>query len=166
MRKDDYELTVCVVDLTPEDEVKANIQLNNPSIQGEWDVDMLGEIKLSFPEIDFVEDLGFEKPELDFMFDGQEDTTSPEIKETEASIDQIMKIKEMKKDYRKQTKALNENGEADWVVDKDDYYLTIAFPDNKSKWDFMRLIHKQKEAKYIMFSDMESIIIKKGKNAK
>ena len=36
LKKDNYELTVAVVEMDPEDEVKANIVLNNPAVMGEW----------------------------------------------------------------------------------------------------------------------------------
>jgi hypothetical protein len=166
MKCDDYELTVCAVDLSPEEEVKANIQLNNPGMQGEWDSALLGEIKLSYPEIDFIKDLGFDQPDLDFIFDGEIIDSAPAIADIEPNVQNILKIKEQKKEHREKVNATNRNGESDNIVEYDDYFVTIAFPDNKAKWDFMQSIHKPKDVKYIKPEDLEtwrSAPAKKGK---
>lgn len=47
----DYQLTVCVVDWPLEKEIEANIALNSPLLQGEYDIESLGEL-LSSEDID------------------------------------------------------------------------------------------------------------------
>ena len=56
----DYELTVCVIDVDEKQEAKLNVQLNNPSMQGEWDVEKLWEITQDFDLS--MEDMGFSTP--------------------------------------------------------------------------------------------------------
>lgn len=67
----DYELTVCVVDVDEREEAALNVQLNNPSMQGEWDIDKLANISEEF-DLDLSDDLGFTETDIDFMFDGDD----------------------------------------------------------------------------------------------
>lgn len=62
-----YKLTVAVVDMDELDEVRANIFMNNPNAQGEWDVDKLHEIHELFPDLDFTKDLAFEEKDLNIL---------------------------------------------------------------------------------------------------
>ena len=62
----DYELTVCVVDVDEREEAQLNVQLNNPSLQGEWDLDKLANIAEDF-DLDLKDDLGFTETDIDFM---------------------------------------------------------------------------------------------------
>lgn len=66
----DYELTVCVIDVDEREEAQLNVQLNNPSMQGDWDLD-----KLAIMADDFslsMDDLGFSKEDAAFLFDGDD----------------------------------------------------------------------------------------------
>lgn len=54
----DYDLTVCVVDVDEKEEATLNVQLNNPSMQGEWDLDKLANLTEDF-DLDLSDDLGF-----------------------------------------------------------------------------------------------------------
>lgn len=49
----DYTLRVSVVDLSSKEEKSANILLNNPEAQGEWDFEKLG-LMLKDPELDLI----------------------------------------------------------------------------------------------------------------
>ena len=64
----DYELTVCVVDIDEREEAALNVQLNNPSMQGEWDLDKLAMMSEEF-DLDLSDDLGFTETDIDFMFE-------------------------------------------------------------------------------------------------
>lgn len=68
-RKKDYEVPVAIIDVDEKTEKKLNVQLNNPSMQGDWNLDELA--KLS-DDVSF-EDMGFNKSDIDFMFDGELD---------------------------------------------------------------------------------------------
>lgn len=43
-RSQNYDLQVAVVDVNEREERVLNVQLNNPSMQGEWDLDKLAEL--------------------------------------------------------------------------------------------------------------------------
>lgn len=66
-RKDDYPVPVAVIDVDEKEEKQINVQMNNPSLQGSWDLDALTSLRddgISF------EDMGFNKADIDFMYDG------------------------------------------------------------------------------------------------
>ena len=68
---DALEKTVCVGDVDEREEATLNVQLNNPSMQGDWDLDKLANMADEF-DLNFENDLGFTKEDVDFMFDGDE----------------------------------------------------------------------------------------------
>ena len=70
-KSQDYELTVCVVDVDEREEAALNVQLNNPSMQGEWDFDKLANMAEEF-DLDLSDDLGFTETDIDFMFEGDD----------------------------------------------------------------------------------------------
>lgn len=41
--------------------------MNNPAAQGEWDNELLQEIKLSYPDIDFQKDLAFDMLDMQYI---------------------------------------------------------------------------------------------------
>lgn len=67
----DYDLTVCVVDVDEREEAALNVQLNNPSMQGEWDLDKLANMAEEF-DLDLSADMGFTESDIDFMFEGDD----------------------------------------------------------------------------------------------
>ena len=67
----DYDLTVCVVDVDEREEAALNVQLNNPSMQGEWDLDKPAFMSEEF-DLDLKDDMGFTETDIDFMFEGDD----------------------------------------------------------------------------------------------
>ena len=118
LKKPNYDLTVAMVELSPEEEVRANIILNNQNAQGEFDHEKLAELHLDFPEIDFEKDLLFEKFDLDLMFaDFGDETLSAfeneaqeEIKDAVEEMREIDAIKRAKKEHRDKVKEENSEG--------------------------------------------------------
>lgn len=158
LRKDDYELTVAMVELTEEEEVRANILMNNPSVMGEWDNDKLVGLKGIFPDIDFKTDLGFDQLDLDYIFAGSEQfaavadifipPAAQEAKETIDKMKDLDKLKQAKREYKEKTREENKNG-ATYQVVEDDYHVTFVFNNNSEKRDFMRRIHHKESEKFI-----------------
>jgi len=114
---------------------------------------MLVDIKEMFPDLDFEKDLHFSKVDLDFIFaeTGKFEYVAEIFKETpaqQATLADIEKIKEAKKEHREKAKAANENGETH-NVGNDDYYVTLVFNNNAEKWDFMQRIKKGKGEKFV-----------------
>lgn len=63
--KKDYELEVAAVDLDEKREMELNVQLNNTSMMGDFDVFKLGEMKELGADI---ENMGFSESDLDLLF--------------------------------------------------------------------------------------------------
>ena len=164
LKKPDYQLTVAIVELDAETEIKANITLNNPSVMGDWDTDKLAEIKIDWPEMDFEKDFGFDKYDLDLIFADTEldgDVFTPyeqqqEVKDDVQRIREIDKIKEAKKNHRKQAAEDNAEGETHEVAD-DDYMVTFVFPNNSEKHDFMKRIKEKSGERYIKHTKLYDI---------
>lgn len=164
LRSKEYELTVAAVDLEPAEEVKANIVLNNPAVQGEWDNEKLASIKMDFPEIDFASDLGFDKYDIDLLFAGTEleedvftafEEQKP-IKDELEKMREIDQIKAAKKAGRESAKAENESGDSH-QVEKDDYMITFVFPNNEEKHDFMRHMGDKVDERYLRHTKLYDI---------
>lgn len=142
----DYELTVAMVELSEENEVKANVLLNNQSAMGEWDIGALESLGDIFPNIDFEKDFGFESSDIDVMF-GKKNKKAAEKKEVEQKAAEYTKedFREIKKEQRAKAKAeKEENGS--YHLNDNDYSVTFVFPNNREKQKFMEKIKKpQKE---------------------
>jgi len=142
----DYELTCSMVNLSEENEVKANVLLNNQAVMGEWDMTMLGSLKELFPAIDYEADFGFDSSDLDIMFGVRE----PKIKskaeiETKAAEYTKEDFREMKKEQREKAKEQNEEN-GSYHLNDNDYAVTFVFPNNREKAKFMKRCKKpQKE---------------------
>lgn len=125
----DYSLDVCVVDVDEREEAVLNVQLNNPSIQGDWDLNKLEEMATDF-DINFDE-MGFSQDDIDFMFDGDDKYTEMfETEETEATKNAIADVKEARQEMR------------DKYADKNniEFYAVLVFKDKEEKKDFYKKI--------------------------
>ena len=128
-RNMDYSLDVCVIDVDETEEAMLNVQLNNPSMQGDWDLGKLVEISADF-DIDFIDDMGFTKLDVDTMFDGifSDAYETPERQETTTKIEEIKAIREKNREKYKENAMTN-------------YYATIVFTDENEKREFMKKIN-------------------------
>lgn len=119
----DYELTVCVVDVDEREEAQLNVQLNNPSMQGEWDLDKLANIAEDF-DLDMKDDLGFTETDIDFMFEGDDRFSQLfETKEGEQMRGDLEKVKEARK---KSVDNLKDRNSIQW-------FTTIVFENEKTE---------------------------------
>lgn len=130
----EYDLTVAVGEAEEDEEVKVNVFMNNPSAQGEWDTELLHEIKEIWPDLDFKLDLGFEIEELEIL--GIEVPT-PDIEIPDGSIssptsNDTEAFREAKKRGREEAKKQNADGNGH-VYSHADFTLTFIFPDAESK---------------------------------
>ena len=135
----DYELTVCVVDVDEKEEAALNVQLNNPSMQGEWDLDKLANMAEEF-DLDMSEDLGFTESDIDFMFEG--DDRFSQLFNTKESEDVRGDIEKVKEARKKGMERVKERGEINW-------YTTIVFETEKDRDAFMKEISIPKYERFI-----------------
>jgi len=129
----DYDLTVNMIDVDEREEKILNVQLNNPSMQGEWDLEKLAAFKLE-DDINF-EEMGFSDFDVDTLFDGDsrfsklfEDTE--EVKKTKA------KLTDIKKDREEWVDGLKKDQSADFYffvvcgsqLEKEDLLKRLGYP--------------------------------------
>lgn len=143
MRTDDYSLTMAIVDVDEETEVKGNVFMNNQSAMGEFDFFALQGLHEIFPEISFEADLGFDASDVDFIL-GPQPKEEPKKNKEEQGADYFRAEK-----ARIRENAQEENEEGSYQAHENDYQLTIVFPNNSDKREFLRRIGKKPEEKYI-----------------
>lgn len=134
----DYELTVCVIDVDEREEAQLNVQLNNPSMQGDWDLD-----KLAIMADDFalsMDDLGFSKEDAAFLFDGDDRFT--ELYNTPEANEFKKELKEIKEARSQMNEKLKENGRID-------FYTIIVFGTPEEREEFHREISVPLSEQYI-----------------
>lgn len=134
----DYSLDVCVIDVDEKEEAVLNVQLNNPSMQGEWDLNKLAGITEEF-DIGF-EDLGFTKLDVDFMYDGDdrfaEKFETPEANEVKQGLEEVKAARQAGKE------RLQERNNINW-------YSVIVFANEEEKAAFYKKINTPLSEEYL-----------------
>lgn len=123
----DYELDVSVIFVDEREEAIINVQLNNPNLQGDWDVDLLADMKLDMG-IDF-EEMGFDQLDVDFLFDGDDRFSelfeTPEIEEEKEKLEGIKERRELGEAVMREKNNAN-------------FYCTIIFKDENERAEFFK----------------------------
>ena len=135
----DYELTVCVVDVDEREEAALNVQLNNPSMQGEWDFDKLAMMSEEF-DLDLQDDLGFTESDIDFMFEG--DDRFSQLFDTQEGENMRGDLEKVKEARKQSVDNLKDRNSIDW-------YTVIVFENQADRDAFMKEISIPKYEKYI-----------------
>lgn len=138
-RTKDYELTVCVVDVDEKEEATLNVQLNNPSMQGWWDMDKLADMTGEF-DLDLQEDLGFTEIDIDLMFEG--DDRFSKLFETEEKEKMKGDLEAVKEARKQSVENLKDRNNIDW-------FTVIVFENEEEKTAFMQEISLPKFEKYV-----------------
>lgn len=153
--KKDYDVPVSIIDVDEETEKKLNVQLNNPSMQGEWDLSALADLAID-DDISF-EDMGFDAGEIDLMFDGEidingnfkDDEPDEEKEKTEEEIEKekagLEELKQQKKEARKE------------MQDQDviDFYCKVVFPSNEAKRKFFKKANIPANEEYVTIDQLK-----------
>jgi len=148
LRKDDYELTVAMIDVDEKQEAAINVFLNNPSAQGEWDVFALQDMKDIFPDMDFQTDMGFDESDINIMFGKQETDTKLMDEQSKAQEYTADHFRNAKRETRENAKRENQQGDS-YNLAESDYVVQIVFPNNHEKREFMRKIKKPEGEKFL-----------------
>ena len=137
-KNQDYSIDVCVIDVPEAEEAVLNVQLNNPSMQGEWDLDALALMTEEF-DINF-DDMGFTKLDVDFMFDGDERFSemfeTPEAEEVKKGLAEVKEARQASKERMKEKNNIN-------------FYSVIVFEDEEQRADFYKKISVPASEEYI-----------------
>lgn len=126
---DDYEMTVAVIDVDPREEKILNVQINNESSMGNWDIDALGALNLQ-DGIGFDE-MGFIEGDVELMFGGDERFT--ELFQSEEAQGEKDKLADIKKDRKEVAEKLAQEQSAD-------FYFVVVCKDQKDKEALMQSI--------------------------
>lgn len=148
----DYELTVCVVDVDEREEAALNVQLNNPSMQGEWDFDKLAMMSEEF-DLDLKDDMGFTETDIDFMFEG--DDRFSQLFETQEGEDMRGDLTKVKEARKKSVENLKDRNNIDW-------FTVIVFENEEDRDAFMKEISIPKYEKYITEDQVRRLQTKSG----
>lgn len=151
LKTDDYQITVAMVDVDEATEVKGNIFMNNQSAMGEWDYFKLEEIHSIFPDLDFEKDFAFDASDVDIILGEQ--PKKDNIQKTEYTSDTF---REAKKAARQKAKEETHGGDS-YRLSENDYQVTIVFPNNHDKKEFMKRIRKDVKEKFIKSSVLHDI---------
>lgn len=111
----DYALEVAIVDVSEREERVLNVQLNNPSMQGEWDLDKL--TQLSDDANISPDEFGFSDGDIAVLFG--DDRLSEILVDTQEVTDAKEKIREIKDARKESMEKMKEDGQAD-------FYFTVV----------------------------------------
>lgn len=112
---DDYELSVSVVDIDLKEEMELNVQMNNASMMGDFDVDGLALMAEDGADINMM---GFSDADMDIIFG---DSPLVELYEdNQAASEAKDTLKDIKKDRSKMTEQKKEEDRADY------YFMVIC----------------------------------------
>lgn len=146
-KSNDYELDVSVIDVDDAEEKRINIQLNNASMQGTYDYDMLGELALDIG--DSLEDLGFSDFDAEIMF-GTSDKFQellPDSKAVETAKGDIREIKE-NRERMKEKYAQEQNA---------DFYFVVVCKDQKEKDELLGKMSVPNTEKYVSATQLKRL---------
>jgi hypothetical protein len=127
-RGTNYELTVAAVDLDETEEKILNVQLNNQTMQGQFDIGLLGDLALD-ADINFG-DFGFDDFDVKFMF-GDDDHFQelfPDSKDVTAAKEDI-------KDIKANREAMNEKYKLEQNAD---FYFVVVCESQKEKDELLK----------------------------
>ena len=121
-RSQDYDLQVAVVDVSEREERVLNVQLNNPSMQGEWDLDKL--TTLAEDAAIAPDEFGFSDGDIAVLFgDERLDelmSDTPEVAEAKNSLREI-------KEHRAESMAKMQEAQSA------DFYFTVVCESDAQK---------------------------------
>ena len=146
----DYDLTVCVVDVDEREEAALNVQLNNPSMQGEWDLDKLANMSEEF-DLDLSEDLGFTESDIDFMFEG--DDRFSQLFETKEGENMRGDLEQVKAARKESAEKLKERNNINW-------YTVIVFESEADRNAFMKEISIPAHEQYVTEDQVRRLLKK------
>lgn len=126
----DYEIRVTAIDVPEREEKQLNVLLNNPSVQGEFDVELLG--RMMEDGALAPDELGFTDADMAFMFDGDPRFTQlfEDTPEVEAVKDRVREVREAR------SRSMDELREEQSA----EFYTMLVFPDEGSKKAFLRAV--------------------------
>ncbi len=129
-KKPDYDVRVTAVDLSDREEKEANVFMNNPSTQGEWDYEKLGGLMLD--DGIGADAMGFTEADIAVMFGGDARFdalfNAPDTEEVAATKEKIRDVREHR---AASTEKMREEQSAE-------FFFTVVCQNEKAKGDLLR----------------------------
>jgi ParB-like chromosome segregation protein Spo0J len=151
-KRDDYDITVAVVDVDEHAEKKLNLALNNRNIQGDWDEEALADILRECSEVDYS-DIGVTDADLEVLLGTVEGSDYRELltegEERKAVKGSLAEIKAS--EARMREKTADEN-----VVD---FYTVIVFESFQERDEFCEALGLHPGDKYIRGADLMRLLL-------
>jgi len=179
-RKKDYKVPCSVIDVDEKEEKQLNVQMNNPSMQGSWDLGALADLNADGISFD---DMGFNKADIDFMYDGEVDfdgdvldddnssddgdsddeqstiskRDTPFDEEVEDEKDKLADMSELNdedglEEFNKKKAEFRHKDNDNTIIN---FYTKVVFPDNDTKKEFYRKANIPANEEYITFDQMK-----------
>ena len=150
-RSKDYELDVSVVDVDEKTEKKLNVQLNNQSMMGDFDYDMLGELASEFDG--GLSDLGFSDFDIEMMFG-----TNDKFQDLLPDVGGVVAAKSDIQEIKANREQMNEKYDKE---DNADYYFIVVCKDQKEKDDLLGQMSIPNTERYITSTQLRRLQNKK-----
>lgn len=139
-RNKNYEMDVLAIDVDTETEKKLNIRLNNPNMQGEYDLRMLAEVMID-GNISIGE-VGFTNADAEVMFNETELAQLSgyeQPQEVKEDIEKIKQMKELRKTAMKRYKQLEST----------EYYKILVFDSTENLQKFIEHFKLDAKERYV-----------------
>jgi hypothetical protein len=149
----DYALDVSVVDVDTKTELEMLVFLNNPSSQGQWNLESLADMALSGNDVT-LEGMGFDKVDVELMFEGDarfdglfgDDAAAVERKEALRNVKGDGKEAE---DEEKGKSGLDQFREKGGREISSDFYVVVVCKDQAEKEALLKHLRVPKGEQYI-----------------
>lgn len=139
-RNKNYRLTVAVCDMDEKTEKETNVFLNNPSVMGEFDYEML-ENMITNMDVDPI-NMGFDPAELSVLFEKDVLEENDAEKKLTKNVEKLIKAKKSKESFWDNIRKREEE-------DYEDYYAVVVFQTAKQLSDFLDKIGLESWEKYV-----------------
>lgn len=154
-RKQDYDVPVAIIDVDEKKEKVLNVNLNNPSLQGEWDLSQLESLNLD-DDISF-KDMGFDAGDISLMFgqDVSDDAELPEEDEEDSgdtSEDEVEDEKDKLADFNAKKANFRHEDKDETIID---FYVKLVFPDNETKREVFKKCSIPDYEQFIKWDDIK-----------
>jgi hypothetical protein len=155
-KRDDYDITVAVVDVDEATEKKLNLALNNRNIQGDWDENALADLLREFDQQDF-KDIGVTEADLDFLIGETSD-----LRELVRDSEEREGVKSTLAEIKASEARMRENTAEENAVD---FYAVVVFETCDERDAFYESMGFSLADKYLRGADLARRLVPNGGEA-
>ena len=145
-KNDSYFIDVAKISVPEDEEIHLNIMLNNESIMGSYDIDLLKDLDVKI-DLD-LKSVGFSDADVDLIFGGKIKSMLEDTEDVVKTKEKLAEIKANKKEMREKFKEINSA----------EYYFMVVCDTEAQKVEIMKKMNVQPYERFVMASDFESLI--------